>query len=209
MLLKDRPTEHTHKINGPQWSLFGSPAAEDSSAGSQDGWLPGRERAAGRPPPPGAPVARRLTRAARRKPAPATRDAIREPDQCQRDGTRPASSRPENQTTSRCDQRTRPCARLTRRKLFVSFLSSSFSGAVRSCVACSHWTDRVSWLRILAKDRPGSDPLVVHWPQNDAFSDLAPGENEALRERTNSVDDSSSRRCCWRCCCRKKSKLSK
>ena len=31
----------------PTGSLFGSPAEEDSSAGSQNGWLPGRERAAG------------------------------------------------------------------------------------------------------------------------------------------------------------------
>ena len=33
---------HTQKENGPSGSLFGSPAEEDNSAGSQDGWLPGR-----------------------------------------------------------------------------------------------------------------------------------------------------------------------
>ena len=52
---------HTQKENGPTGSLFGSPAGEDSSAGSQDGWLPGRERGAGRPPLPGAPVAKGRT----------------------------------------------------------------------------------------------------------------------------------------------------
>jgi len=50
----------------------------------------------------------------------------------------------------------------------------------------------VSRLRLLAKDRPGSDPLVAHWPQNDAFSHLVPDQNETLRERANSSDNSSS-----------------
>ena len=98
--------------------------------------------------------------------------------------TRPASG---------CDQRIRPGTRADGAQLFLfSFLSSSFSGTIRSCVACSHWGDRVSWLRLLAKDCPGFDPLVAHWPQNDAFSRLAPGQNEMLRERANSADNSSS-----------------
>ena len=50
----------------------------------------------------------------------------------------------------------------------------------------------MSWLRLLAKDRPGSDPLIAHWPQNDAFSHLVPGQNEMLREHANSMDNSSS-----------------
>ena len=65
ILLRDGPTlRHTPKEMDPVGSLFGSPAEDDSSAGSQDGWLPGRECAAGRPPLPGAPVAKGRTRAA-------------------------------------------------------------------------------------------------------------------------------------------------
>ena len=50
----------------------------------------------------------------------------------------------------------------------------------------------MSRLCLLAKDHPGSDPLVAHWPKNDAFSHLAPGQNETLHERANSLDNSSS-----------------
>ena len=79
-------------------------------------------------------------------------------------------------------------------QLFVlSFLFSSVSGTVRSSVACSHWADHVSWLRLLAKDRPGSDLLVTHWPQNDAYSYLAPGQNKTLRECAKSADNAVSR----------------
>ena len=110
-----------------------------------------------------------------------------------RDGIRPASSRPESQTTCSSRRRTRLLARADGAQLFVLLSClSSFSGTVHLCVACSHWADRVSRLRLLAKDHPGSDPLVVHWPQNDAFSPLVPGQNEMLRERTNSSDNSSS-----------------
>ena len=59
ILLRDGPTlRHTPKEMDPVGSLFGSPAEEDSSAGSKDGWLPGRERATGRPHLLGAPVAK-------------------------------------------------------------------------------------------------------------------------------------------------------
>ena len=97
-----------------------------------------------------------------------------------RDWTRPASSRPENQTSTRAvirepDQRRdalrepdqcRDAIRepdhvleRTGRNYFFSFLSSSFSGTVRSCVACSHWADRMSRLHLLAKDSPCSSPI--------------------------------------------------
>ena len=65
-ILLDKTGLHTD-THPNKWTLrvlFGSPAEEDSSAGSQDGWLPGRERAAGRPPLPRAPVAKGRTRAA-------------------------------------------------------------------------------------------------------------------------------------------------
>ena len=48
----------------------------------------------------------------------------------------------------------------------------------------------------LQRTAPRLGLCVAHWVGNDAFSDLAPGQNEALRERANSADDSSSRRCC-------------
>ena len=66
-------------------------------------------------------------------------------------------------------------------------------GAVCSSVACSHWVDRVSWLRLLAKDRPGSGLLVAHWLENDAYPYLAPGQNETLRERVKGADNATSR----------------
>ena len=100
-------------------------------------------------------------------------EQTREPDH--------ALEQTENQTT-----------RLRRWGAIIRSCLSSFSGAVRSCVACFHWADRMSRLRLLAKDHPISDPLVAHWPQNDAFSHLAPGQNETLRERANSADNSSS-----------------
>ena len=43
-----------------------------------------------------------------------------------------------------------------------------------------------------AKDRPGSGMLVFHWPKNDAYPYLAPGQNETLRERSKSADNAAS-----------------
>jgi len=61
-------------------------------------------------------------------------------------------------------------------------LSHRFSGRVRSPVACSHWVDGVSRLRLLEKDRPGFGPCVAHWAENDAYPYLAPSQNETLRD---------------------------
>ena len=69
---------HTQKENGPTRSLFGSPAEEDSSPGSQNGWLLGRERAAGRPPLPGAPVAKSTDQGSRTQ---RRRDEVISPDE--------------------------------------------------------------------------------------------------------------------------------
>ena len=55
-------------------------------------------------------------------------------------------------------------------------------GMVRSSVACSHWVDGVSRLRLLAKDRPGSGLLVAHWAENDAYPYLAHSQSETLRD---------------------------
>ena len=52
-------------------------------------------------------------------------------------------------------------------------LSHRFSGWVRSPIACSHWVDGVSWLRLLEKDRPGFGPHVAHLAENDAYPYLA------------------------------------
>ena len=49
------------------------------------------------------------------------------------------------------------------------FLRRPFWGTVRSLIACSHWVDSVSWLHLLAKDRPSSGPRVAHWAENDAY----------------------------------------
>ena len=57
-----------------------------------------------------------------------------------------------------------------------------FWGAVRSPVACSHWVDGVSRLRLLEKDFPGSGPRVAHWAENDAYPYLARSQSEALRD---------------------------
>jgi len=48
-------------------------------------------------------------------------------------------------------------------------------------VACSHWVDGVSRLRLLAKDRPGSGLRVAHRAENDAYPYLARSQNETLR----------------------------
>ena len=60
------------------------------------------------------------------------------------------------------------------------FLRRPFWGAVRSPVACSHWVDSVSRLRLLEKDRPGFGPRVTHRAENDAYPYLARSQNEAL-----------------------------
>ena len=59
---------------------------------------------------------------------------------------------------------------------------SLFWGAVRSPVACSHWVDGVSRLRLPEKDRPGSGPRVAHWVENDAFPYLEGSQSETLRD---------------------------
>ena len=49
-------------------------------------------------------------------------------------------------------------------------------------VACSHWVDGVSWLRLPEKDRPGSGPRVTHWAENDAYPYLTRSQSETLRD---------------------------
>ena len=61
-------------------------------------------------------------------------------------------------------------------------LSSVLQGAVCSPVACSHWVDGVSRLRLLAKDCPGSGLRVTHWAENNAYPYLARSQNETLRD---------------------------
>ena len=60
-----------------------------------------------------------------------------------------------------------------------SHLSLFFWG-LSAPVACSHWVDGVSWLRLLAKDRPDSGLLVAHWAENDAYPYLARSQSETL-----------------------------
>ena len=84
--LKTGPQTDAHPKETDPNGLYYPFGSEGSRAeGRERGRLPGRERAAGRPPPPGAPVARRLTRAARRRPR-QRRDEGREPDHAS-DGT--------------------------------------------------------------------------------------------------------------------------
>jgi len=47
-------------------------------------------------------------------------------------------------------------------------------------VACSHWVDGVSRLRLLAKDRPDSGLLVAHLAENDAYPYLACSQSGTL-----------------------------
>jgi len=63
-----------------------------------------------------------------------------------------------------------------------SFFRRFLGGPVRSPVACSHWVDGVSRLRLPEKDRPGSGPRVAHWVENDAFPYLERSQSETLRD---------------------------
>ena len=101
--------------------------------------------------------------------------------------------RSENQTTrSSCDQRTRPAPARWGAIIFVLLSFVVLLGRGPLMRGLLSLGGPLSRLRLLAKDHPGSDPLVAHWPQNDAFSHLAPGQNETLREHANSADNSSS-----------------
>ena len=42
--------------------------------------------------------------------------------------------------------------------------------------------DGVLRLRLLAKDRPGSGPLVAHWAENDAYPYLVRSQSEMIRD---------------------------
>ena len=57
-----------------------------------------------------------------------------------------------------------------------------FLGRVRSPVACSHWVDDVSRLRLLEKDRPSFGLRVTHWAENHAYPYLARSQNETIRD---------------------------
>ena len=80
------------------------------------------------------------------------RDADREPDHASDEMSR----EPEHALEQTGRRLFLPTLEQIRCNYLLSF-SSSFSGAVRSCVALSHWADRVLRLRLLAKDRPSNE----------------------------------------------------
>ena len=59
----------------------------------------------------------------------------------------------------------------TRDAILNPFFRPSGRGSLP--VACYHWVDGVSRLRLLAKDRPDSGLLIAHWVENDAYPYLA------------------------------------
>ena len=109
----------------------------------------------------------------------------------------PDERRADQTRLERSDQTTRPraLAAQTQFSLCSPFLRHSL---VRSAHAWHALIGRTACYgpAFLQRTAPRLGPRVAHWVGNDAFSDLAPGQNEALRERATSADDSSSMRCC-------------